>query len=76
MTNEVPVDNTDPVYYLEVSQDLGGGSSTETRVPFPPIEPILDAAEAIAAVYLASGATSVELAKEITTVTRTPLGES
>lgn len=74
--NDPLPDDVEPIYYLEVSHDVGDGLSTETRVPFPNIEPVLDAAEAIAAVYLTNGATTVELVEEITVVTRTPLGQS
>lgn len=70
---EVPDDDEPPTYQLVITRDHGGGMSSSAPYPFPAVEPVMDAAEAIAAVYLANDASEVTLLKTEKVVTRTPL---
>lgn len=70
---EVPEDGELPTYQLVITRDHGGGMSSSAPYPFPAVEPVMDAAEAIAAVYLANDASEVTLLKTEKVVTRTPL---
>ncbi len=71
---EVPDDGGGPpTYQLVITRDHGGGTSSTAPYPFPAVEPVMDAAEAVAAVYLANGASEVTLLKTEKVVTRAPL---
>ena len=60
-------------YQLVITRDHGGGMSSSAPYPFPAVEPVMDAAEAVAAVYLANDASEVALIKTEKHVTRTVL---
>lgn len=62
-----------PTYQLVITRDHGGGMTSSVPYPFPAVEPVMDAAEAIAAVYLANDASEVALIKTEKHVTRTVL---
>lgn len=62
-----------PTYQLVITREHGGGMSSTAPYPFPAAEPVMDAAEAVAAVYLADGATKVTLIKTEEHVTKTTL---
>ena len=70
---EEPEYGAPPSYQLVVTRDHGGGTSSSVPYPFPAEEPVMDAAEAVAAVYLANGATKVTLIKTEEHVTKTTL---
>lgn len=72
---EVPDDDggEPPTYQLVITRDHGGGMSSSALYPFPAVEPVMDAAEAIAAVYLANDASEVTLIKTEKHATRTVL---
>ena len=73
---EVPDDDDQgepTTYQLVITRDHGGGMTSSVPYPFPAVEPVMDAAEAIAAVYLANDATEVTLIKTEKHATRTVL---
>lgn len=60
-------------YFLEITVEHSGGATSVGRYPFPAQEPVVEAAEAAAAVYLTYGASEVALIVETTTSNRTIL---
>lgn len=73
---EVPDDDDQgepTTYQLVITRDHEGGMSSSAPYPFPAVEPVMDAAEAVAAVYLANDASEVALIKTEKHVTRTVL---
>lgn len=70
---EEPDDGEYSTYQLEISKDNGGGMVSTSLYPFPNFEPVVNAAEAVAAVYLAGDATKVTLIKTEEHVTKTTL---
>ena len=73
---EVPDDDDQgepPTYQLVITRDHGGGMTSSVPYPFPAVEPVMDAAEAVAAIYLANDASEVTLIKTEKHTTRTVL---